>query len=409
MLRLFLNLLLIAVLPGLAVGQEGRLFRSLIGRSELLRTRTIASLNPERDAEKLSDLIAAAEHFSENVERDDLVPHSTTMLLYLIGQFEHITAEKALVKLLDCEHAGLAMVSADSLGKNQRYGAIAALQQQVNRVEFSESYGFRFNLIRALAQMEHPDAVEFLTELQQQLDGQLRYQLQCVLDEVNVHHFFGDEERFKAWQARDEKPEPARESFFTASSQPDSLNRIAFEKPQYYGIEIHAKRLMFIIDHSGSMKEYWGGYTRLARAKLELVKAIKELPEDTEFAIAFYESSVRMWRDTLVQATEDNKLEAIKFVQKLGYGDRTNTYAALRNSLEFDQELEAVFLLTDGRPTIGQLTAPAQIVPDIIHRNRFRHLNFNTIGIAVQGSTETFLKTLAEQTNGEFRQPDWQQ
>ncbi len=156
------------------------------------------------------------------------------------------------------------------------------------------------------------------------------------------------------------------------------------------------------------MKEYWGAYTRLARAKLELVTAIKDLPEDTEFAIAFYESSVRMWRDVLVQATEDNKLEAIKFVQKLGYGDRTNTYAALRNSLDFDQELEAVFLLTDGRPTTGQLTAPAQIVPDIIHRNRFRHLNFNTIGIAVQGSTETFLRTLAEQTNGEFRQPAWQ-
>ena len=48
--------------------------------------------------------------------------------------------------------------------------------------EFSESYGFRFNLVRALAQMEHPDAVEFLTELQQQLDGQLHYQLQSALD-----------------------------------------------------------------------------------------------------------------------------------------------------------------------------------------------------------------------------------
>lgn len=408
MLRLILILSFFATIPCSVLGGESRLFRSLIGRSEVLRTRTIASINPERDFTKLPDLIAVAKHLSENIEHDDLVPHSTTMLLYLIGQFEHITAEEVLIELLDCPHPGLAMVCADSLGKNKRYGAIGALQQQVERVEFSESYGFRFNLVRALAQMEHPDAVEFLTALQQQLDGQLHYQLQSVLDEVNVHHFFGDEERFEAWKQRDEKPEIERESFFTASSKPESLSRITFERPQYYGIDIHAKRLMFIIDHSGSMKEYWGAYTRLARAKLELVTAIKDLPEDTEFAIAFYESSVRMWRDVLVQATEDNKLEAIKFVQKLGYGDRTNTYAALRNSLDFDQELEAVFLLTDGRPTTGQLTAPAQIVPDIIHRNRFRHLNFNTIGIAVQGSTETFLRTLAEQTNGEFRQPDWQ-
>jgi hypothetical protein len=30
-------------------------------------------------------------------------------------------------------------------------------------------------------------------------------------------------------------------------------------------------------------------------------------------------------------------------------------------------------------------------------------LNFNTIGIGVQGPTESFLRTLAEQTGGEFR------
>ena len=84
---------------------------------------------------------------------------------------------------------------------------------------------------------------------------------------------------------------------------------------QYYGINIHAKRLMFIIDHSGSMEDYWGGMSRLARAKVELIKAIRELPEDSEFAIMFYESTVRIWRDELVYASEDNKLKAIDFIR----------------------------------------------------------------------------------------------
>ena len=109
------------------------------------------------------------------------------------------------------------------------------------------------------------------------------------------------------------------------------------------------------------------------------------------------------WREDLVYASEENKLEAIQFVRRLGYGDRTNTYGALRRSLEFDDDLEAVFLLTDGRPTAGNIVAPSGIVNDILHRNRFRHLNFNTIGIAVEGPTESFLKRLAEESNGEYR------
>jgi hypothetical protein len=44
------------------------------------------------------------------------------------------------------------------------------------------------------------------------------------------------------------------------------------------------------------------------------------------------------------------------------------------------------------------------IISDILHRNRFRHLKFNTIGIALDGPTKEFLRSLAENTAGEFRQ-----
>ncbi|MDB4653908.1 VWA domain-containing protein, partial [bacterium] len=102
-------------------------------------------------------------------------------------------------------------------------------------------------------------------------------------------------------------------------------------------------------------------------------------------------------------ATEENKLEAITFIRKLGFGDRTNTYGALRKSLTFDQDLETVFLLTDGQPTIGETVEPKKILVDILGRNRFRHLNFNTIGIAVNPNTEAFLKQLAIGSGGEYR------
>jgi hypothetical protein len=105
-----------------------------------------------------------------------------------------------------------------------------------------------------------------------------------------------------------------------------------------------------------------------------------------------------------VAATEENKRAAVDFIRRLGYGDKTNTYGALRYSLEFDDQLEAVYLLTDGKPTIGEIVSKPRIVADILHRNRFRHLNFNTIGIAVDGSTKAFLQQLAKESNGEFRE-----
>jgi hypothetical protein len=274
------------------------------------------------------------------------------------------------------------------------------LQKQIDRPDYAALYGFRFNVVRALAQMEHPDAVEFLSELRPSLDGQLAYQLDKLLVEVTISHFHGDQKRYEKWKGAERR----ERIFQPAGFQPESLKRIGLGRAhQYYGIDIRAKRMMFIIDKSSSMKEYWGGATRLERAKSELIHAIEDLPDDAKFSIVFFHTTVSHWRSELLEASEENKREAIQFVRRLGYGLKTNTYGALRKALAFDDELEAVFLLTDGRPTIGNIVSTKGIVNDILHRNRFRHLNFNTIGIGVQGPTESFLRTLAEQTGGEFR------
>lgn len=398
--------------------EESTLLRTLTGRNEAIRLRVIASFNgdPASKRESLGDLIAATRRNAAETANDELVRPSTVQLISLIGGVDSPDSESLLIELLDAPHVGIAMLSADVLGKNKFYGAIEFLKQQVDRPDYATKYGFRFNLVRSLAQMEHPDAVEFLSELRGSLDGQLRHQIELLLSDVTVKHFHGDEQRYQQWQGaqnpeqaeqadRAEKPADREVIFKPAAFEPESLNRIKLQRPhQYYGIDIHAKRMMFIIDHSGSMKHYWGGYSRLERAKHELIRAITELPEDAKFGIIFYHTTVKQWRNILLPADEENKREAIQFVNRLGLGDKTNTYGALRKSLEFDDELEAVFVLTDGRPTAGQIVAPMAIVNDVLHRNRFRHLNFNTIGIAVEGPTEAFLRRLAEESNGEYRQ-----
>jgi hypothetical protein len=378
------------------------LVRMLSGTNEAVRLKAVASLqhSPERCLESIEDLVSAAKLIGQGTSANEFVRPSTVQLLDLIGTVNRPEVEQTLVELLDAPHFGIAMIAANALGENQFTSAIAPLKKQVNRAEYSTSYGFRFNLVRSFALMKHPDAIEFLSELRPQVDGQLRFEIDKLLDNVKEFDFQGDEQRYADWQK-------ARESkivLVSGGSESEARERMALGRShQYYGIDIEAKRMMFIIDNSGSMKEIEGGMSRLQRAKYELIRAIEWLPKDAEFAILFYSTDIHPWKSKLVLATEENKREAIVFIDRLGYGSMTNTYGALRQSIEFDRNLEAVFLLTDGRPTIGDIVAPQAIIDDIMHRNRFRHLNFNTIGISLDGATDRFLQTMAEMSGGEFR------
>jgi hypothetical protein len=376
--------------------------KALTSDNDGVRLQAIASLHqsPELCDTLLDSLIAISKEEVEKTGPKDMVRPSLAELLTLIGKIENEEGEKLLIEMLKASHFGIVMIATDILGQNKTTNAIKPLTRQIYRPEYQMSYGFRFNLIRALARMDHPDAIEFLSGLRPQLDGQLRFETEKWLSQVVATDFQGDSARFDKWRQDQE----SKVVLASSDSDSQSRERMRLGKPQqYYGIDIQAKRLMFIIDHSGSMREPVNGTPRLYRAKVELIKAIEQLHSDAEFSILFYATTVQPWRSELVTATIENKREAIRFVERLGYGDMTNTYGALRRSLEFDRELEAVFLLTDGRPTSGDVTAPQAIVADLLHRNRFRHLQFNTIGIALDFPTEQFLRLLSENSGGEFR------
>jgi Mg-chelatase subunit ChlD len=160
---------------------------------------------------------------------------------------------------------------------------------------------------------------------------------------------------------------------------------------------------LFVIDRSGSMKTIINGQTRMQRAKRELMTAIAGLDPDCEFGLLVFDRDVRYWRDELVPASEDNKRSAAQFVERLAAGSATNTYAALRQALAFDDQTEALFLLTDGEPTTGRIVHPSGILADILRRNETRHITLNTIAIAVEPLMAAFLQKLAEPSGGEFR------
>lgn len=397
---------------------ESRLVRILTGRNELNRLKSIEQLKSNSFARDraINELIFALSKHSEQARDGRPLARSTAELVGLIATSDAPDAEQTLIRLLDCPHLHVSMLCADALGRNQCIDAIEPLKQQVDRSEWKTHYGFRFNLIRSLTLMDHPDAYEFLNLIRRRIDGQLLHELNQIADRVTLDDFRSDQARYDAFKeaiirptSHKQEQRESSDSMFKQASYSESADRINFKRQKYYGIDIDAKRLLFIIDHSGSMKAgatsngQWG--TRLLHAKRALNKAIEELPADHEFGIIFYSEKVRKWKSELVYATDENKRNAAVFIHRLGYGGSTNTHGALRESMEFDDDLEAVFLLTDGIPSSGRLVQPAAIINDIVHRNRLRHLKINTIGIAVNSKTQLFLKTLAQKCSGQFTLP----
>ena len=88
---------------------------------------------------------------------------------------------------------------------------------------------------------------------------------------------------------------------------------------------------------------------------------------------------------------------------RIRQGTWTNTYGGLKQALGLDDDIEAVFLLSDGEPTRGTFVAPDKIIQVIGRQNAFRHVIINTVGISPTGVTQRFMRELAVQNGGEYR------
>jgi hypothetical protein len=435
---------------------QQRLIRVLTARREPSRLVAIAKLRtqPDQLRANLGCVMQATQvlldqHASEIADEDTdvdnpqplvkktsedraSVPESITQLLGLLGSTHDEDAHSLLIQSLDHPDARIAMNAMDIVGQYRLEAAIDDLAMQIRRPEFDDQYAFRFTLVRAIAQIPCPRSVELLQNLHAQLRGQLRHEIATRLANVDLRDFGGDRELYAQFLQKHPpesfvspvsfeiepdavlagRPEVVRQpekvdepnELQLQDVSSESAARLRLANSHYYGINLHAGRMLFVIDRSGSMREAAHYQTRLQSAKQELTRVIEELSPETDFGIKVFDTTVQSWRSTLLPATKANKLAAIAFVQRIQLGDKTNTHAVLSEALEFDDQLEAVFILTDGQPTTGNIRRPDAIVDDIVNRNRQRHLKFHTIGIGVRGVTSQFLESLAEKTGGEFRE-----
>lgn len=275
---------------------------------------------------------------------------------------------------------------------------VAVLRALSRLRRFNEDFPFRRGVVRALVAVNRLEAIDALIDILEDLRGEARADVVSYLAFVSGTNHGTDAVGWRRWFAeqRDQvvippsRPDypPPQARLVSADNQAD---------PAYYGIPLYAEKAVFLIDVSSSMEERG----RLETAKRELESAIFILPADAAFTVIAYSDRAVAWENALVPADDDAKRSAAAFVRGLRPDGRTATGDAL--ALAFSLDIEAVYLLSDGRPTAGRVVEPARIVRMVAEANQSRRVSLHTIGIAPDAGLAEFLAVLARSNYGLYR------
>ena len=186
---------------------------------------------------------------------------------------------------------------------------------------------------------------------------------------------------------------------FRANEERGAEGRVSF-----YGIATHSRRVLFCIDVSGSMRFPMDGKggtrePRIEKTKRELLKTIGELDSGLLFNVVLFASGTVPWKPRLVRATEANRENALRFLERAPILPSTNIHGVLDFALK--SGAETTYLLTDGEPNNGSIIDPALIIEEIAHRNRHGGTILHTIGLSRDQNAE-LLANLAHRNAGKY-------
>ncbi|HIF40192.1 MAG TPA: hypothetical protein EYQ74_03740 [Planctomycetes bacterium] len=317
-----------------------------------------------------------------------------------------------------------------------RFPAVQALQDPAWQV--------RACAIHALGVVRHKDSMQPLIEALEREEGRLRADAAAALESLTARGFG---QRLELWQRfwsnykdRYEIPTDTELAALRAKQAEYAEMYKPSDSVAFHGVDTPSRRVLFIIDVSGSMENEvvdkerfaegeYPSFSRMDIVKTELARTIEGLESYVEFNILAFATKVTKWKKGLTRANVLNKSSAMDFARKLeplggaskqalaevglvgaaslGAG-KTNTYAALAAGLGldgkkpkgYDTKLDTIFFLSDGKPTTGQFTDRDEILREIKRANGLRRIVIHTIAL---GQFEKgFMRRLAKDNGGVF-------
>lgn len=309
-----------------------------------------------------------------------------------------------------------------------------------------DSWQVRSSAAAALVAVRAKRAIEPLIVRMETEEGRLQQEYAAALEEITAKMFGLRTEQWRAWwDGVKDRFEIATDEQLAKAKAKRAENAAAYKPVKgtsYHGIDTPSRSVLFIIDVSGSMenqvveKERFedGDYPSMQRidiCKTELQRTIEGLESYVKFNVLSFATDVKEWKKKLVPANVLNKKSAVDWVGRLGAiggsskedlaaagltgaanleAGKTNTFGVLMNALGaagrgtkdkyYEVEVDTIFFLSDGRPTVGDLVDPDDILREVRVSNELRKVVIHTI--AIGEFQKDFMKTLARENGGVF-------
>ncbi len=363
-------------------------------KSDEVRHAAIAILAAWRDRD---DVTAKLLQRMATATRKDGMDIRAVGALEAIAATENDDVQNQIVTYLDesLPHANLLLLNTmidERAARGEPEETLRMLMLFTRAQFFDQNFGYRRCLVQGLMQIKDKEGVTHLIDLLPRFKGLVQFDVVTHLIASTGQNFGDDAAKWKAWWAANrDGGEPIE--------KPKLLPTGSYGKfGDYYGIPICAKRIVFVLDTSLSMRG-----PKIDAAKTELIRAIKELPKEVYFDVIAFDNTVRVWRPELVPATEQLKQMAVNVVIEQPLKFKTCSYDALEAA--FGLEPEAIYFLSDGAPFGGKIDDPKEIIAAVSRWNRVRRVSLHSIGIATSESKvlEQFMKGLAEGNWGVFK------
>jgi Mg-chelatase subunit ChlD len=286
----------------------------------------------------------------------------------------------------------------------------------------------------ALAATGRSGAVPPLIEALRKAEGRTVDDVEAALVKLTRKRFPPVAKAWDDWWAKDGKEfkgprDPGYgEAAGAGDAGGDGAARSNGDRISFYGIETNSKRVLFVLDFSGSMN-FAGSESDAKRHKIDVLKeemrkTLAGMPDGAKFGMVGFSSDVRVWRKGLPPALRDQKTarDAMDWVEKQPVVGSTNIYDALETAfrsmgvgLSADKSYEplydTIFFMTDGVPTSGKVTDKAVLLGEVKRWNAAKRVRIHVIGMGGKSKSphpggqddvdKDFLQKLADQSGGE--------
>ncbi len=281
--------------------------------------------------------------------------------------------------------------------------ALKTLSQEISIPALGErledpAWAVRDVAVETLAGMRNIPATRLLAEHMKRARGLVKEETWNYLKALTGQDFGPTAQSWSKWlEAQPDdyelpSPEEAQQMLKELEAS-RSKHEAGYGSVEYHGIAVRPGGVIFILDLSGSM-----GFNYTPDAQLfhdyftkELMATIDRLHGEHYFNIVLFNGGAWRWKEKLVQATDESKADALAYVKKQKPWGGTNLAASLEAAFQ-DGEVQQIYVMTDGDPTVGT-TLKSAIIDRVVEMNRSRRIRLHTI---VAGDVDgNFLNELA--------------